>query len=161
MERARAICASVSASISLARIRPRNKSLTNLPRVGRKRPVVGSTSVGSWEAGKTGDPSTRTMWHPAPREGEFVASEAASVVASAKAIRVAEVRVPSRFSSRMARLTPAVRPKSSAFTMSRFTRSSVSILVSWAGCPPVIADMMVERLVRALSAFARADSSVG
>ncbi len=34
---------------------------------------------------------------------------------------VAEVSAPHRASSAMARLTPGVRPKSSAFTISRFT----------------------------------------
>src|SRR5271170_5924091 len=42
-------------------------------------------------------------------------------------MRVAEVRACCSPSSRIALLTPAVSPKSSAFTISRFTRSSVSI----------------------------------
>ena len=51
---------------------------------------------------------------------------AASIGSDALPSELSMVKTPRRFSSRTAWLTPLVKPKSSAFTMSRFTRLSLS-----------------------------------
>ena len=73
------------------------------------------------DAGRTGSPSTRTTWQPTPSVGVERAISMASSVAAALAISVVLVSTPARCSSRMARLTPAVSPKSSALRMRRPT----------------------------------------
>jgi len=69
--------------------------------------------------GETGVPSVKTRWQPTPRVGLACAMAMASSNAEPVAIRVAEVRALDRWSSAMARLTPEVRPKSSALMMRR------------------------------------------
>ena len=61
------------------------------------------------------------MWQPTPSEELECASSIASSVADAFAIMVALVSTPARCNSTMARLTPGVRPKSSALMMSCLT----------------------------------------
>ena len=90
-------------------------------RLEGKRPVFSSTRVGISRAGSTGSPSTSTMWHPTPNEGFPCAIWMASAVAAARAIRVALVSTPDACNSTIARFTPQVRPKSSAFTIKRLT----------------------------------------
>src|SRR6185437_4098464 len=90
------------------------------PRVGRKAPD--DASAGIRLAGRAGSPSTRTTWQPTP-SGEAPAAVAACGACREVAIRVAEVRAPAAPSSRMERLTPGARPRSSALRMSLVTKS--------------------------------------
>ena len=113
-----------------SRIRPRNKSATNAARVGRNRggPVrwlPESRREGISLAGRTGAPSTRTTWHPVPNVGRFDVEWAAAAACCAVAIKVDEVSTPAACSSRTAWFTPSVNPRSSAFTIRRFTQASV------------------------------------
>ena len=117
----KAIWAEASASISALRIRPEKSRIRNVPSLGGKQPVSRSTSVGIWRGESTGSPSTRTMWHPVPSDGFARDKSMASSVAAAFAIRVVLVSTPDWCSSTIARFTPDVRPKSSAFTIKRLT----------------------------------------
>ena len=69
--------------------------------------------------GEAGVPSVRTIWQPTPRAELREAMAMASSNAGPVAMRVAEVRTPAWWSSRMERLMPGVRPKSSALMMRR------------------------------------------
>ena len=81
--------------------------------------AVGAEEGGDGRRGETGMPSVRTMWQPTPRVGLAWATATASSKAEPVAMRVAEVRTRAWWSSAMARLTPGVRPKSSALMMRR------------------------------------------
>ena len=78
-----------------------------------------SSSVSTAPGAETGAPSTSTTWHPTERLGNARAASTASPNAGspAFAISVADVTTPSRCASTIARFTPPVRPKSSAFTI--------------------------------------------
>ncbi len=80
--------------------------------------LSGPSRVGMVAGSEVGAPSVRTMWQPMPRLGLRRTMVMASAKAGPEAMRVAEVRTPAWWSSSMARLTPGVRPKSSALTMS-------------------------------------------
>src|SRR6266850_6924623 len=70
---------------------------------------------------KSGRAYVRTRWTPIARPGVVAASVAACAVPGAFVIKVVLVTMPSRCARTMPRLTPVDRPKSSAFTMRRFT----------------------------------------
>ena len=86
-----------------------------------KRSVNPSMSVGIFSTGNTGSPSTKTTWQPTPSRGAECAASIASSVAAARAISVVLVTRPAAFNSKIARFTPEVSPKSSAFTISLLT----------------------------------------
>ena len=81
-----------------------------------------ATNVSTASAGDTGDPSTNTTWQPTESFGVERASVAASSKLTPLAINVADETMPLRWVSIMARFTPAVKPKSSALTMSFLTQ---------------------------------------
>ncbi len=70
----------------------------------------------------------------AQRRTRAAQPSAASSVAGAAAISVAEVRTPERPNSRTARLIPEVRPRSSALIISRFTLTLSLTTRSRAAC---------------------------
>src|SRR5271166_6966848 len=76
-----------------------------------------ASNVSMVSADDTGVPSTNTTWHPTERFGAERAAVTASAKAEPLAINVVDDTTPSRWVSTMARLTPAVRPKSSALTI--------------------------------------------
>ena len=80
-----------------------------------------SHSVSEGRFAVSGTPSISTTWHPVLRLGCALARSIAASVAFALAMSVAEVTMPDRLPSMIARFTPEVRPKSSAFTMRRRT----------------------------------------
>src|ERR1019366_9751593 len=77
-----------------------------------------ASNVSAVSGADTGVPSTNTTWHPTERFGAERAAVKASSNAAPLAINVADDTTPPRWVSTMARLTPAVRPKSSALTIS-------------------------------------------
>jgi hypothetical protein len=60
------------------------------------------------------------MWHPTLNLGIRPAISTASSKQAPVAISVAEVTMPRWWQAAIARLTPRVNPKSSAFTINRF-----------------------------------------
>src|ERR1035441_10562112 len=100
-------------------MRPRRSASRKPRRDGRKDFPSGPSRLEMDSRGETGVPSVRTMWQPTPRDGCARATATASLKAGPVAISVAEVRTPAEASSAMARLMPAVRPKSSALRMRR------------------------------------------
>src|ERR1035438_7874353 len=76
-----------------------------------------ATSVSRAPGGETGVPSTSTTWHPTERLGAERAAFTASSKAEPLAIKVVDETTPAVCVSTMPRFTPAVRPKSSAFTI--------------------------------------------
>jgi hypothetical protein len=106
-------------------MRPRSADQANDAKSARKpRPSDRSDSTCSRD--DSGWPSISTTWHPIASDGLSFASRTASSNAALFAISVAEVTIPRRCASMIARLTPGVRPKSSAFTMSWGTGQSTA-----------------------------------
>jgi hypothetical protein len=120
------ICAMVSASISLALMRPDKARSAKKGSPSRKRATLLSCVVmlGRRVGSRSGSPSVRTTWQPILRFGACAARHTASSKARPPAIRVEEVTIPWVCASMMARFTPVVKPKSSALTMSLRTRQS-------------------------------------
>src|SRR5262249_48425327 len=81
-----------------------------------------------WWGGSTGRPSTSVRCTPTPSDGCERIRRTASLVAGAFAKRLALVRMPCAWASKIPSLTPTVRPRSSAFTTSR--RGTVSAFMT-------------------------------
>ena len=100
-------------------MRPRKSAFRKSTRDGRKDLPSGPIRLGIDSGGEIGVPSVRTMWQPTPSSRWARAVAIASSKAVPPAISVAEVSTPDALSSPIARLTPGVRPKSSALRISR------------------------------------------
>src|SRR5882724_2122031 len=82
---------------------------------------LASTRSGIADGGSVGLPSTSTICRPTRRRGIFLASAAASPAAGAETIKLAAVRMPSRWPCSTASFTSSAMPKSSAVTIRPFT----------------------------------------
>ena len=88
---------------------------------------LGSTRSGMAWGDDIGVPLTSTRWSPTRNEGSRPARSTASLTALAPTIRLAVLRTPLRWASSIASFTAKERPKSSAVTISFFTRETPSV----------------------------------
>src|SRR2546427_9201944 len=89
------------------------------------------TRPGIFSAGKAERPQTSVKWRPTPSRGFSRARATASSQAASFTIKLAVVRMPSRWARMTAALMPRERPKSSAFTMSRRVAPAAGVFFAW------------------------------